>query len=48
MFSPTSSFRNFLGLNFSFAWTPAHVEKLKTIAAMMAPALKADASGPAP
>jgi DNA-binding transcriptional MocR family regulator len=48
MFSPTSSFRNFLGLNFSFEWTPAHVEKLKTVAAMMAPALKADASGPAP
>jgi hypothetical protein len=28
--------------------TSAHVEKLKTVAAMMASAVKSDASGPAP
>ena len=36
MFSPTNSFRNFLGFNFSFEWTSAHVEKLRSVATMMA------------
>ncbi len=35
MFSPAASFKNFLGLNFSFDWTPARIEKLEKIAAFI-------------
>lgn len=35
LLSPTNGFSNFLGLNFSFPWTLANVEKLKALAQLL-------------